>query len=88
MIDMRKNIDVYVCNPDIGITENLAFVFIAFEQMDTATLEGTGKSHGVSMPTADAMQLLRNLQFLQKQHGLEPAPDDPTEVIVSPKGTN
>lgn len=88
MIDMSKNVDVYVCTPDIGITESLRFVFIAFERMDPTTLEGTGKSHVVSMPTQDAMQLLKNLEFLQERHGLPKAEEPPQEVIASPKGKN
>jgi hypothetical protein len=59
---MNETVDVYVCNPDVGINKVLEAVFIQFEVMDVATQEGTGKSHTVAMPMPDAMWLLRHLE--------------------------
>lgn len=87
-IDMSKNVEVWVCRPDVAITTKLNIVMFQFEVMDAETLEGTGKSHGLAMETEDAMQLLRSLQFLQKRFDLPEAAGDPTEVVVSPKGKN
>src|SRR3981189_1767551 len=88
MIDRSKNIDVYVCHPDLGITKSLEAVFVQFELMDKGTMEGTGKSHTVAMTTEDAMQLLRNLQHLQAQFHLTPAEDDTTELKGGPGEMN
>jgi hypothetical protein len=88
MIDMSKNIELYVCRPDVGITKSLEVVFVQFELMDKGTLEGTGKPHAVAMTTEDAMQLLRNLQYLQKQFDLTPAEDDPIEMKGGPGQAN
>jgi hypothetical protein len=42
----------------------------------------------VAMTTEDAMQLLRNLQYLQKQFDLTPAEDDPIEMKGGPGQAN
>jgi len=86
MIDMRRNIDVFVCTPDVGISANLSSVFIAFEQMDPKTLKGKETAHVVAMTTSDAMQLLRGLQYMQTRFDLPNADEDPTEVTESPTG--
>jgi hypothetical protein len=88
MIDMSQNITLYVCHPDVGITKSLEVVFVQFELMDKGTLEGTGTPHAVAMTTEDAMQLLRNLQYIQKQFDLTPAEDDPIEVKGDPGKAN
>jgi hypothetical protein len=80
MVDMSKNIHLYVCHPDVGITKSLEVVFVQFELMDKGTLEGTGRPHAVAMTTEDAMQLLRNLQHLQTRFDLTPAEDGPIEA--------
>jgi hypothetical protein len=80
MIDLSKNIDLYVCSPNVAINKSLEAVGLVFEVMDRETQEGIGKSHTVVMPMPDAMQLLRNLQHLQRRFDLPPAKDDPTEV--------
>jgi hypothetical protein len=80
MIDLSKNVDVYVCSPNVAINQSLEAVGIVFEVMDSETQEGTGKSHMVVMPMPDAMQLLRNLQHIQKKFSLPEATEDPTEV--------
>jgi hypothetical protein len=71
MIEMGKNIDLYVCRPDAGITKSLRFAFVQFELLDKDTFEGTGKPHTLAMTTEDAMWLLKHLQNLQKQFSLD-----------------
>lgn len=45
MIDMSKNIDVYVSAPDVVLTTALSAVAIQFEVIDPLTMRGTGKPH-------------------------------------------
>jgi hypothetical protein len=78
---MNENVDVYVCNPDVGINKQLKAVFIQFEVMDAGTQQGTGKSHTVLMPTRDAMQLLVTLHHIQNRFGL------PLDATGAPIGT-
>jgi hypothetical protein len=33
MVDMSKNIHLYVCHPDVGITKSLEVVFVQLELM-------------------------------------------------------
>ena len=80
MLNMNEKIDMHVCRPDIGINKSLDAVFVQFEQLDKGTLEGTGKSHTVAMTTDDAMQLLRNPDYLRRRFGLVLPPDDPIEL--------
>jgi len=87
MLDMSRNIDVYVCKPESGITKSLAAVFLQFEVMDTDTLEGIGKSHALAMTTTDAMWLLKHLQYIQKRFDL-PIPDDGPIVDMTPTARN
>jgi hypothetical protein len=82
---MNHNIDVYVCSPDVGINKSLEAVFLVFEVMDRETREGTGKSHAVAMPMLDAMQLLRNLQHIQKNFSLPAATEEPTMIELPQK---
>ena len=82
---MNHSIDVYVCSPDVGINKSLEAVFLVFEVMDRETQEGTGKSHAVAMPMLDAMQLLRNLQHIQKNFSLPAATEDPTMIELPQK---
>jgi hypothetical protein len=44
MMDMSKNIDVYVCRPDLGITKSLKAVFVQFELMDKRYAGGHRKT--------------------------------------------
>lgn len=88
MIDMSRNVDVYVCSPSIAINKSLEAVCLVFEVMDRETQEGTGKTHTVAMPTPDAMQLLRNLQYLQAQFHLTAAEADPIELKGGPGQSN
>lgn len=67
---MNENVDVYVCNPDVGLNKQLTAIFIQFEKMDAATQQGTEKSHTVLMPMRDAMQLLVTLSHIQRRFGL------------------
>src|SRR5437588_9904610 len=83
VLDMSKNIDVYVCKPESGITKSLAAVFLQFEVMDPGTLEGSGKSHALGMTTTDAMWLLKHLQYMQKRFDL-PLPDGPIADMTPP----
>jgi hypothetical protein len=87
MLDMSKNIDVYVCKPESGITKSLRAVFLQFETMDTDTLEGTGKPFALAMTTADAMLLLKYLQYMQKRFDLS-IPDNRPIVDMTPKRKN
>jgi hypothetical protein len=80
MIDMSKNIDVYVCAPNAGINKELSGVFIQFEVMDRDKMEGAGKPHTVAMTTSDAMWLLRHLQNLQERFSLPKAEGEITQV--------
>jgi hypothetical protein len=67
---MRRNVDLYVCEPEVGINQQLETVFIQFQVMNGETQQGTGKSHTVLMPVPDAMQLLQTLQHIQKRFSL------------------
>jgi hypothetical protein len=80
---MNENIDVLVCQPDVGINKQLQAVFIQFEVMDPDTLEGTGKSHTVLMPMPEAMMLLRQLEHIQQKFSLPKPEADMTIVEVS-----
>jgi hypothetical protein len=84
MIDMSKNIDVYVCRPDAAINKDLSGMMIQFEVMDLRKMEGTGKPHTVGMTTSDAMWLLRHLENLQQRFSLE----KPAGEITERKSTN
>ena len=67
---MNENVDVYVCNPDVGLNKQLTALFIQFEKMDAEFQRGTEKLHTVLMPTRDAMQLLVTLSYIQRRFGL------------------
>jgi len=84
-IDMVDKIDVFVCNPNIGINKNLSAVYIRFDAVDRQGVY-TGKTHAVAMPTPDAMSLLRLLEHLQQKLSLAKSTEDEiTESIISPK---
>jgi hypothetical protein len=88
MIDMSKNVDVYVCAPDSGISRSLESVFIQFQVMDPGTMTATGKLHTVGMTTLDAMWLLKHLEYIQNRFDI-PKPDGPIEdTTPSAKGKN
>jgi hypothetical protein len=76
MRDWNMITDVHVCKPNSGITASLKAVFVQFEVMDKDTLEGSGTLHTLAMTTADAMWLLKNLQYMQARFDL-PIPDGP-----------
>ena len=82
---MNANVDVYVCEPEVGIDQQLETVFIEFEVMDRETQECTGISHTVLMPMPDAMQLLRTLQHIQKRFSLPEGTVDPVMVEINLK---
>jgi hypothetical protein len=85
MVDMSKNIDVYVCNPNAGINQSLEGVFLQFEVMDPISQEGTGKPHTVLMTMPDAMWVLRLLENIQQKFSLpKPTGDIP---MVGPSKT-
>lgn len=67
---MHQNVDVYVCEPEVGINQRLEAVFIQFQVLDSEKQRRTGKSHTVLMPMPDAMQLLQTLQHIQKKFSL------------------
>jgi hypothetical protein len=76
---MDQYVDVYVCEPEVGINPRRAAVFIQFEVMNGETQEGTGKSHTVLMPVPDAMQLLQTLSQIQKRFCL---PEDASDLAM------
>lgn len=67
---MLENVDVYVCEPEVGINPQLDAVFIQFEVIEAETQQGSGKSHTVLMSAPDAMQLLQTLLHIQKRFSL------------------
>ena len=82
---MYKNVDVHVCEPEVGINQQLEAVFIQFNVMDRETQQGTGRSHTVLMSTPDAMQLLRTLQYVQKRFSLPEGKDEPSMIEIPQK---
>ncbi len=80
MIDMSKNIDVYVAAPDVAITSATSGIAIQFEVIDPHTMQGTGKPHTVAMTTTDAMWLLRHLENLQQRFSLPKPIGEITEL--------
>jgi hypothetical protein len=82
---MRQNVDLYVCEPEVGIDRQLETIFIQFEVMDSKTQEGTGKSHTVLMPVPDAMQLLQTLSHIQKRFSLPDVANDPAMIEIPQK---
>lgn len=84
---MRQNVDLYVCEPEVGINRQLESVFIQFEVMNGETGEGTGKSHTILMPVEDAMQLLQTLSHIQKRFSL-PEERSGLAVIEVPQRNN
>lgn len=82
---MHQNVDVYVCEPEVGINQRLEAVFIQFQVLDSETEQGTGKSHTVLMPMPDAMQLLQTLQHIQKKFSLPKEGDDLAMIEIPQK---
>ena len=65
---MHENVDVYVCEPEVGINPSGEVVFIQFQVLSDETR--ARKSHTVLMPVRDAMQLLQTLSHIQKRFSL------------------
>lgn len=82
---MYENVDVYVCEPEVGINPQLEAVFIQFNLMDRETHQGTGRSHTVLMSTPDAMQILRTLQYVQDRFSLPEGKDEPMMIEILQK---
>ena len=82
---MYENVDVYVCEPEVGINPQLEAVFLQFNVMNRETQQGTGRSHTVMMSAPDAMQLLRTLQYVQKRFLLPEGKDEPTMIEIPRK---
>ena len=82
---MGPKVDVYVCEPEVGINPRRGSVFIQFQVMDGETPEGFGKSHTVLMPVPDAMQLLQTLQHIQKRFALPEGMIEPTMIEMAQK---
>jgi hypothetical protein len=80
---MDGNIDLFVCNPNLGINRELSGVFIQFEVADPNTMAGTGKTHTLAMRTSDAMLLLRHLENVQQRFNLHKPDVDGTMVDLS-----
>jgi hypothetical protein len=84
---MRQNVDLYVCEPEVGIDQQLETIFIQFEVMNGETQQGTGKSHTVLMPVPDAMQLLQTLQHIQKRFSLPEEASDLAMIEIPQKAS-
>jgi hypothetical protein len=82
---MHRNVDVYVCEPEVGINPQREAICIQFQVMNGETQEGTGKSHTVLMPVPDAMQLLRTLQHIQKRFSLPKGKNDLAMIEIPQK---
>jgi hypothetical protein len=82
---VNENVDVYVCEPEVGINRQLEAIFIQFNVMDRETHEGTGRSHTVLMSTPDAMQLLQTLLYVQKKFSLPDGRDEPAMIEIPQK---
>ena len=82
---MDSKVDVFVCEPEVGINPRRGAVFIQFQVTDGATREGTGKSHTVLMPVPDAMQLLQTLQHIQKRFSLPEGLVEPAMIEMNQK---
>jgi hypothetical protein len=82
---MDQNVDVYVCEPEVGINPRREAVFIQFRVIDGETLEDASKSHTVLMPMPDAMQLLRTLQHVQKRFSLPEGTIEPAMIEIAKK---
>jgi hypothetical protein len=82
---VTDNVDVYVCEPEVGINRQKEAVFIQFNVMDRETQEGTGRSHTVLMSTADAMRLLQTLLYVQKKFSLPEDKDEPAMIEIPQK---
>jgi hypothetical protein len=80
-----ENVDVYVCEPEVGISRQLDAIFIQFEVMDPEKQAGTGRSHTVLMSTPGAMQLLRTLQYVQNRFSLPEGKDEPMMIEIPQK---
>lgn len=76
---MERNVDVYVCEPEVGINPKREVVFIQFQLMDGETQESSGRAHTVLMPVPAAMQLLQTLQHVQKRFSL---PEEASDVAM------
>lgn len=59
-----------------------------FEEMDSGSLAGSGKSHTVAMTTEDAMWLLKHLQYMQQRFDLKIPDDAPVEDLTPPSKPN
>jgi hypothetical protein len=82
---VNESVDVYVCEPEVGIYPEMEAIFIQFEVMDPETQEGTGRSHTVLMSTPDAMQLLRTLRHIRKRFSLPEGKVEPKMVEIPQK---
>ena len=76
---MDQNVDVYVCEPEVGINPRRGAVFIQFEVMSAQTQEAARKSHTVLMSVPDAMQLLQTLSQIQERFCL---PEDASSLAM------
>lgn len=82
---MNKNVDVHVCQPEVGINQQLTAIFIQFEVVERETQECAGRSHTVLMSVPDAMQLLQTLLHIQKKFSLPSVPNDVAMIEIPQK---
>lgn len=61
---MDQNVDVYVCEPEVGIDTRREAIFIQFQVISGEAQQGARKSHTVLMSVPDAMQLLQTLSHI------------------------
>jgi hypothetical protein len=85
MMDMSKNIDVYVHSPSTGINTDKSAIFLHFHTM-TRNQVDTGKPHTLAMTTEDAMWLLKHLQHMRERFDLPLPSNEPIVDVTPPSG--
>jgi hypothetical protein len=85
MMDMSKNIDVYVHTPSTGMNTDATAVFLTFGTMTRSQVD-IGKPHTVAMTTEDAMWLLKHLQYIRERFHLPLPSDGPIVDATPPSG--
>ena len=85
MMDMSKNIDVYVHSPSTGISSDHSSVFLLFGTMARNQVD-IGKPHTLAMTTEDAMWLLKHLQYMRERFDLPLPSDGPIVDVTPPSG--
>jgi hypothetical protein len=82
---MDMNVDVHVCEPEVGINPGREAVFIQFQVMSGETANGARNLHTVLMRVQDAMRLLQTLSHIQKRFSLPEDASDLAMIEISQK---